>query len=116
MDSVLPGSAVDDIKFQDECRNLETASCVHVCEKTGFAVFSEKSERGYWIGGQRGCDPPGLRVSALQVVWGAEYGKKMCKYIADVQFVASTRSNAHVKKSLVKFYSTFNNFPLIFSR
>ena len=45
MDSVLPGSAVDDIKFQDECRNLETASCVHICEKLA-SLFSLRKVRG----------------------------------------------------------------------
>ena len=45
MDSVLPGSAVDDIKFQDECRKLETASCVHICEKLA-SLFSLRKVRG----------------------------------------------------------------------
>ena len=45
MDSVLPGSAVDDIKFQDECRNLETASYEHICEKLA-SLFSLRKVRG----------------------------------------------------------------------
>ena len=45
MDSVLPESDVDDIKFQDECRNLETASCVHICEKLA-SLFSLRKVRG----------------------------------------------------------------------
>ena len=115
MDSVLPGSAVDDIKFQDECRNLETASCVHICEKLA-SLFSLRKVRGdIGLGVNVGATHQDSVYPPCRLCGGRVW-KKMCKYIADVQFVASTRSNAHVKKSLVKFYSTSNNFPLIFSR
>ena len=45
MDSVLPESAVGDIKFQEQCSNRETASCVHICEKLA-SLFSLRKVRG----------------------------------------------------------------------
>ena len=85
MDSVLPGSAVDDIKFQDECRNLETASCVHICEKLA-SLFSLRKVRGdIGLGVNVGATHQDPMYPLYRLCRGESMAKKLCRYIADVQ-------------------------------
>ena len=97
MDSVLPGSAVDDIKFQEQCSNSETASCVHICEKLA-SLFSLRKVRGdIGLGVNVGATHQDSVYPPCRLC-GGQSVKSLCRYIADIQMVTSTRSSAHVKK------------------
>ena len=87
MDSVLPGSAVDDIKFQEECRNLETASCVRICEKLD-SLFSLRKVRGdIGLGVNVGATHQDS-VYPLCRLCGGQSMEKLCRYIADVSWIS----------------------------
>ena len=82
MDSVLPGSAVDDIKFQDECRNLETASCVHICEKLASLFSLRKVSGDIGLGVNVGATHQDSVYPPCRLCGGQSMEKKKCANIS----------------------------------